>query len=305
MVTGVIQSYTVANICCMFGFMFYAFTVNERIVDTYIERDYLRDYLEHEVDRKTAQLEKAMNTLQLTQADLVQSAKLASLGTLAAGIAHEINNSLNYVSGAIKPIEKILRNIDLGESKVKIEALFNAASEGLSLTFSIIKSLKNYTGLNQAKFNDVSVYETLKSVEKLIHSNLRQVELKIEVPQELRIFGNVVGLNQIFMNLIGNAVDAMEGKGSITIRSVETSDLTVILITDTGKGIEDGVMERIFEPFFTTKDVGKGTGLGLHIVMTEVKRHHGNISVESAPDKGTTFRLEFPRYEVSTEWSAA
>ena len=227
------------------------------------------------------------------------------MGTLAAGIAHEINNSLNYVSGAIKPIEKILRNIDLGESKVKIEALFNAASEGLSLTFSIIKSLKNYTGLNQAKFNDVSVYETLKSVEKLIHSNLRQVELKIEVPQELRIFGNVVGLNQIFMNLIGNAVDAMEGKGSITIRSVETSDLTVILITDTGKGIEDGVMERIFEPFFTTKDVGKGTGLGLHIVMTEVKRHHGNISVESAPDKGTTFRLEFPRYEVSTEWSAA
>jgi signal transduction histidine kinase len=305
LVTGIVLSHTIANICCIFGFMFFAFTVNERIVQAYEERDYLRNNLEHEVARKTAQLEQTLGQLKMTQADLVQSAKLASLGTLSAGIAHEINNSLNFVNGSIKPIEKMLRGVDLGPSRPKVDTLFKAANDGLAITFSIIKSLRNYTGLNQAKFNDIRLRDVFESVIKLINSRLRGVRVEVDVPEDLTLYGSVVGLNQIFMNLLSNAVDAMDGRGSIKITACGTRHETIITVSDTGKGISEDVKARIFEPFFTTKEVGKGTGLGLHIVMTEIRRHNGKITVESEANKGTTFRLEFPRSSENAERSAA
>ena len=303
-VTGLAPTYTLSSVSCIFGFIFYTFEVNERVVHAYGELKFLRSNLQSEVDKKTALLAGALDQVQAQQAELVQSAKLASLGTLSAGIAHEINNSLNFVNGAIRPIEKILANVDLGPHRPKVNLLFKTANEGLALTFGIIRSLRNYTGLNQAAFKDVGILETVHGVCNLIHSKLTGIDLQLAIPADLTLYGSVVGINQILMNLIDNAVDAMDGRGTITISAVLSQEAVILTVADNGKGISRGVVDRIFEPFFTTKEVGRGTGLGLHIVHMEMQKHKGKLTVQSEEGFGTTFRLEFPLINFATSSEA-
>lgn len=298
-VTGLIHSSPMLPFGFMAGVMFLALSVNEKVEEAYRERDHLRDNLENEVERKTAELKTAMNTLQTTQAELVQSAKLASLGTLSAGIAHEINNSINYVNGAIQPLEKLISNSCRPEDRSKIDKLFVVMKEGLGLTLEIIKSLRNYTGLNQAKFNDVKIATVVQSTLTILRSKLRdRIEVLIDVPDHLQVFGSVVGINQVFMNLISNAIDAMPEKGKLSITAFADGKSTRVMIRDSGHGMSPEIINRMFEPFFTTKEVGRGTGLGLHIVRTEMDRHHGTIEVESVLGNGTCFTLTFPRGAV-------
>ena len=294
-ITGLLEAPPLLPLTQVGGVLFLIFSVNQRIRVTYQERDHLRKNLQAEVDLKTGELTQAMSELKSTQAELVQSAKLASLGTLSAGIAHEINNSLNYVNGAIYPLQKLVQGSAELKDNPKVARLFTAMTEGMRLSIEIIASLRNYTGLNQAKFNDLRVLTVVKSVLVILKSRLNdKVEVEVDIPEHLTIFGSVVGLNQVFMNLITNAVDAMPDQGRLSIRARDRADYVDIVVSDTGGGIPQAVIDRIFEPFFTTKQVGKGTGLGLHIVKTEMEKHKGKVVVESTP-AGTTFTLSFTK----------
>lgn len=308
-VMGVVDTFCILPVGYTAGIVFFGLSVNEQINLTYKERDELSAHLEQkvvektkELSAKTQELEKTLAELKGTQAELVHSAKLASLGTLSAGIAHEINNSLNYVYGALKPIEKLCAGLEEVEKKEKILSLVKIMNEGLQFTFAVIRSLRNFTGLNQAKFNDISVAEVVRSVLTLLNSRLgEKYTVKTDVPPEIHVFGSVVALNQVFMNLITNALDAMPQGGEVRI-SASTEGTTVkIQVADNGTGIPADVRARIFDPFFTTKEVGKGTGLGLHMVKQEVDRHKGTIVVDSEVGAGTTFTIALPVSQVEQE----
>ncbi len=303
-VMGLASGQMVLSLGFIAGVLFFALSVNEQISTVYKERDYLNGNLETEVARKTielrgktAALEMAMLELKTTQAELVHSAKLASLGTLSAGIAHEINNSMNYVYGSLKPLEAIIdKSTGMADApKEKAKKLLMVMGDGLRLTFEIIKSLRNFTGLNQAKMNDIDLKEVIDTVLTILRNRTKnQVTVHVDVPAAVHVYGSVVGLNQVFMNLVGNSVDAMPQGGDLWIKAHSLDKNVVIEVRDSGGGIPSDALARIFEPFFTTKEVGKGTGLGLHIVRQEIEKHHGEIRCESETGKGTTFFITLP-----------
>ncbi len=278
-----------------------ALAVNDKIIKTYVERDYLRENLENEVKEKTKQLTSTLNNLQLAQAELVQSAKLASLGTLSAGVAHEINNSINYVNGALVPLERKLSKSMSVDEYSKFEPLIKAIKDGTQYTVEIVKSLRNFTGLNQAKEKEVNLEEVVKSVLTILKSKLQKFEVSCEVDPTLSAFINVISINQILMNLITNSIDAMGETGKLGIRVLKVNENLSIEISDSGAGIPDNVKQKIFDPFFTTKEVGKGTGLGLHIVKKEVDRLKGRVEVESELNKGTKFKILIPHHLKFTD----
>ncbi|MGE4132242.1 MAG: ATP-binding protein [Bdellovibrionales bacterium] len=289
--TGSSSGYVYMSIGVLLSFLILILAVNQRIDATYRERDYLRSNLEIEVERKTAELKH-------TQAELIQSAKLASLGTLSAGIAHEINNSINFVNGAIPPLEKLINKLEpVSERDYTVgKKLLAAIKDGISITVDIVKSLRQFTGLNQAKLKDVSIREVTKSVTTILHSKLKDdYKVHVDVPENLLLYGDVVGINQVLMNLFTNAIDAMPSGGEISVRAYDQGESTVIEVRDTGAGIPDDVKTKIFDPFFTTKEVGSGTGLGLYIVTKEMEKHGGKVQVHSQSGRGTTFQLSFPK----------
>ncbi|AZZ36820.1 hypothetical protein CIK05_08465 [Bdellovibrio sp. qaytius] len=295
-ITGLIYSYMIMPLGSVAGVFFLAAAVNQNIESTYNERDGLLVNLEKKVVEKTKHLEETLSSLKSTQAELVQSAKLASLGTVSAGIAHEINNSINYISGAIIPLEKkVYALIPETADRRMIEKLFAAMKEGTSLTVDIVKSLRTFTGLNQAEFKEVVVSESVNSIQTILKSKLRGIDFKCEISADCVTHGNLVGLNQVFMNLITNSLDALnKSEKQIHIKGYKENDNIVISIKDNGIGIDAEIVGRIFDPFFTTKDVGKGTGLGLHIVSKEIEKHKGKIKVISTKNVGTEFLITLP-----------
>lgn len=295
-ITGLIYSYMIMPLGSVAGVFFLAAAVNQNIESTYNERDGLLINLENKVIEKTKHLEEALTSLKSTQAELVQSAKLASLGTVSAGIAHEINNSINYISGAIVPLEKkVYALIPQTADKRMIEKLFAAMKEGTTLTVDIVKSLRTFTGLNQAEFKEVVVKESVNSIQTILKSKLRGVDFKCDISEDCITHGNLVGLNQVFMNLISNSLDALDkSEKQIHIKGYKENDDIIISIKDNGMGIDSEIVGRIFDPFFTTKEVGKGTGLGLHIVSKEIEKHNGKIKVTSTKNIGTEFLITLP-----------
>lgn len=292
---GVIDVYMTFPVGAISGILLLALSANQQIEITYRERDSLLLSLENKVAEKTKDLSQALENLKQSQAELVQSAKLASLGTLSAGIAHEINNSINFVNGAIVPLErKVLKCVPANEQE-SLRKLFDALKHGTDLTVQIVRSLRNFTGLNQAAFRDIQVAEVVNSVLTILKSKLRNCNVEANIAPELRFEGSQVGLSQALMNIIINALDALPlSNGKITITAKEVGDFVEIKISDNGAGIPEAIKARIFDPFFTTKEVGKGTGLGLFIVKKEIDRHGGKLQVESEPGAGTTFTLHFP-----------
>ncbi len=269
--------------------------VNREIENTYIERDSLLKNLDNKVKEKTAELQEALVSLKSTQSELVHSAKLASLGTLSAGIAHEINNSINYVNGALIPLERRIHAMIPPSERGLIDKLLNSIKEGTNLTIEIVKSLRTFTGLNQADFKKFQIKEAIDSVLTILKSKLRDVKLTVEIEPNLALSGNLVGINQVFMNLITNALDVLpEQNGEIKIGAISENSFIKLWVEDNGCGIPQEAVERIFDPFFTTKEVGKGTGLGLHIVQKEIEKHQGKISVNSQLNKGTKFEILIP-----------
>lgn len=290
---GITTTYMIAPIGVIFCFFLIVLSANEQIEMTYKERDSLLATLENKVNEKTKDLNEALENLKNSQAELVQSAKLASLGTLSAGIAHEINNSINFVNGAIVPLErKVIKHIPEDE-KDSIGKLFTVIKQGTDLTVQIVRSLRNFTGLNQSSFREVNVEEITNSVLTILRSKLNGIKLNLNIEKNLTFEGSQVGISQAIMNLLANSIDALPKENpEISISAKSDSEFVEISISDNGSGIPDSVKERIFDPFYTTKEVGKGTGLGLFIVKKEIDKHKGTILVKSEPQKGSTFILK-------------
>ena len=296
-IEGIFNNYMIYSIGVIFGTVFYALHVNLHITQTYQERDHLRQNLEAEIRRVTFELKER-------EADLIQAEKMASLGTLSAGIAHEINNALNWVNGSVKPLRAMLAKEPV--NKEKATRLLDLAEEGLTLTFGIIESLRKYTGTNQASYDSIDFREIVETVSKILNSKLTAKKITFNnAVAGITFEGSPVMMHQVVMNLLSNAIDAIDKPGGvITVNAMLSEGRVELRISDNGCGIPKEQITKIFDPFFTTKPVGAGTGLGLHIVAREVARMHGTIKVDSEPSQGTTFIINFPANPPALENSS-
>ncbi|WP_141734270.1 sensor histidine kinase [Oligoflexus tunisiensis] len=303
-VLGLIQGPVLLSIGVLGGVTFLALDVHERITEAYRERDYLRHHLEDEVIKKTAEisakteaLEEALDSLRLAQADLIQSSKMASLGMVAAGIAHEINNSLNYVNGAITPLRRLFQKSVNFEYTEQANKLMGVMQEGLRLTFEIMNSLRTYTGLNHASMREHRVIDLVRSTMAILNNRVPEgVKVEINVPDDLEVAVNGASINQVLVNLVINALDAIGDRGLIQITAEAAQDAVCLRVRDDGPGVPRDIRDKVFDPFFTTKDVGKGTGLGLHISRREVARHGGSLLLDSDSVQGSTFTITLPKH---------
>jgi len=259
---------------------------------------------------------RAMNVqLQSTQQQLMQSEKMASIGQLAAGVAHEINNPVGYVysnlgtlSGYVDELLKVVRHLsgkgtgpapacDIDFLEEDIPALVSETREGLDRVKKIVQDLKDFSRVD--KSDDWEPANLVKGLESTLNIVANEVKYKATVVKELVPLPEVpcllTQLNQVFMNLLVNAAQAIANKGTITLRSGFDDKNVWIEVSDDGCGMPADVQARIFEPFYTTKPVGKGTGLGLSVSYSIVQKHQGNIELRSAPGAGTTFRVVLPR----------
>ena len=248
-------------------------------------------------------LQNTYQDLKSTSAQLAQSAKLAAVGELAAGVAHELNQPLMVIRGHA---QEMIEGNSVPENIIKDLRLIEKQTGRM---MRIIDHLRAFARQSTGAFEQVNLNDVIDDSFTLITQQLKN--LNIEIMKELdesipRIWGDHNRLEQIFLNLMTNAKDAMEekGEGVLSVKTQPIIDMTgdkngkvtgvLVLFSDTGVGIGDNIMDKIFDPFFTTKEVGKGTGLGLSISYSILKDHGGSITAESNDGTGTTFRLEFP-----------
>jgi signal transduction histidine kinase len=268
---------------------------------------------------------KLTNTrLEEAQNQLLQSEKMASIGQLAAGVAHEINNPIGFVTsnlgtlrGYVEPMFGLLdamqsaigelpesvraalkeldRRIDLAFVKEDLPQLLDESEDGLVRVKKIVQDLKDFSRVDHAEWQDADLNAGLDSTLNVV---MNEVKYKAEVRKDYGPLPPVrciaAQLNQVFMNLIVNAAHAIPQRGEIRLTTRAEGDWVWVQVEDTGSGMSEEVRRRIFEPLFTTKPVGKGTGLGLSLSYSIVQKHAGRIEVESTPGEGTRFRVWIP-----------
>ncbi|HUQ93753.1 MAG TPA: response regulator [Bryobacteraceae bacterium] len=250
-------------------------------------------------------LQEAHRKLKETQAQLIQNEKMASLGQLVAGIAHEINNPLAFVVNNLFIVEGGLESLgpelaphlsEKSNGKLgKVRARLAEMSEGLGRVKELVLDLRIFSRLDEGEFKTVDVVESIDAVLLLLKHRMNsriQVKKYYAGARMLYCYGG--RLNQVLMNLIANAVDAIAGEGTIVIRTSQIPDYFAISIRDTGGGIPEAIRSKIFDPFFTTKPAGQGTGLGLAISYGIVQDHGGSIEVQSEVGAGTEFIIRIP-----------
>ena len=248
-------------------------------------------------------LQNTYQDLKSTSAQLAQSAKLAAVGELAAGVAHELNQPLMVIRGHA---QEMIEGNSVPENIIKDLRLIEKQTGRM---MRIIDHLRAFARQSTGAFEQVNLNDVIDDSFTLITQQLKNHNITIikELDESIpRIWGDHNRLEQIFLNLMTNAKDAMEekGEGVLSVKTQPIMDMTgdkngkvtgvLVLFSDTGVGIGDNIMDKIFDPFFTTKEVGKGTGLGLSISYSILKDHGGSITIESNDGTGTTFRLEFP-----------
>jgi signal transduction histidine kinase len=276
--------------------------------------------LERAVQRRTADLAKknrelaeTLEKLTRAQDQLVRSEKMASIGQLVAGIAHEINNPVNAIVNTVGPLEEAIQQIAgsekasqaaaaptaaTGEAYEEVVEMLRVVQRGAQRTKAIVQALHNYSRTDDESVVEVDLNRSLDDSLELLRHLLRQsIHVERDYGAVGRIRGHAGQLNQVFMNLLTNAAQAVVGRDSATIwvATYESPAGVTIEVRDNGRGIPPEVLPRIFDPFFTTKDVGEGSGLGLSIVHGIVERHGGTIEVDSTPEVGTRFRVLLPR----------
>lgn len=289
-------------------------------------------------DQRSRQLEQALRELQQTQLKLIHSEKMSSLGQLVAGLAHEINNPINFIYGNIShaqqyvddllqvirayqgeypeisaELEALLEEVDLPYLQDDLQKLLDSMQGGAERITEIVQSLKNFSRLGGADLKIVDIHDGINSTLTILRHRFKETQQRPEI-QVIRQYADLPKvqcyasqLNQVFMNLLSNAVDALDEKADtlspnspwqpqITITTETTATATVrIHVGDNGIGISEDVQRRMLDPFFTTKPVGKGTGLGMSIsdqIVTE--RHRGELKCISVPGKGSRFMVEIP-----------
>ncbi len=290
-----------------------------------------------ELTRSNHHLEQTLSNLQLTQKQLIESEKLASLGQMTAGIAHEINNPVNFVRSNVQPLkrdideilsvindvspttnvddlnqhwrllQKKYKDLDVDYLKQEISQLLNGIDEGSRRTADIVKSLRVFSRMDHDALVSADINECIQST-LMVMKNVTAKEclVNLHLDQHLPPILCYAGkLNQVFMNLVSNAVHAtrIEGRSlvdrKIDIHTSQSNDAIIVRIQDNGTGMTEEVRKKIFDPFFTTKQVGEGTGLGLSIVMGIVQEHGGKIDIDSVWNQGTTFQITLPKNNPS------
>jgi signal transduction histidine kinase len=287
---------------------------------------------EEMLERKNAQLEEAAKAeraareaLLQAQGQLVQSEKLAGLGQMVAGVAHEINNPLAFVGNNVavmqrdmgglrkllelykqadgsvpaelrQQIAEVEEQIDLGYTLENLEGLFARSREGLRRIQQIVKDLRDFARLDESDLEECDLNAGISSTLNIIqgHAKRKQVSLISDLGSLPKVTCYPAKVNQVIMNLVGNAIDASHDGGQVRIQTHADHHDAIIEVRDTGSGIPQAIREKIFDPFFTTKPPGEGTGLGLSISYGIVHDHGGSIEVESEEGRGSTFRVKLP-----------
>ncbi|HEY9852646.1 MAG TPA: MASE1 domain-containing protein [Leptolyngbyaceae cyanobacterium] len=320
-------------------------TKQKRIEQALVESESRLMELAHNLDRKVRErteelqiknqeLAASLKTLQETQQQLIQSEKMSSLGNLVAGIAHEINNPVNFIYGNLSHtreyskalfdlielyqeeyqnnsdrIEDYVEDIDLEFIKIDLPKILTSMQAGADRIRQIVLSLRNFSRLDEAQMKPVDIHDGIESTLLLLQQRLKGFQGNssiniVKLYEKLPLIECYPGeLNQVFMNLLVNAIDAIEAvpeskkqSGVITIQTqMLKSERVLIKISDTGMGMTKDIKARIFDPFFTTKPVGRGTGLGLSISYQIIVEHHrGQLKCLSEPGKGTELQIEIP-----------
>jgi signal transduction histidine kinase len=270
------------------------------------------------------ELKQLNEKLETVHTQLLQSEKMASIGQLAAGVAHEINNPVGFVNSNLGTLGKYITNMfdviaayEAAESKVganafpevsqikkkvdyaylteDIPSLMKESQDGLARVKRIVQDLKDFSHVDESNWQHANLEQGMDSTLNVVAN---EIKYKAKV---VKVYAGIPDvecmpsqLNQVFMNMLVNAAQAIESNGTITVRSGSEGDLVWMEVEDTGKGISPEHLNRIFDPFFTTKPVGQGTGLGLALSYGIVKKHDGRIEVKSVVGKGSTFRVWLP-----------
>ncbi len=282
--------------------------------------------LHRESQERIKQLQDLNNQLEEAQSQLLQSEKLASIGQLAAGVAHEINNPIGYVNSnlttlrgylndilgliqhyeetekeladkpeVLSPISSLKEEIDIEYLRDDCLELMDECDEGVNRVKKIVQDLKDFSRVDSGDWEWADLHVGIDTTLNVVWN---EIKYKAEVE---KLYGDLPNLrcmpsqlNQVFMNLLVNAAQAMEERGKITIQTRVEGDEVVVDVSDTGKGMSPETMKKVFDPFFTTKPVGKGTGLGMSLSYGIIQKHGGSIDVESEVGKGTTFHIRLP-----------
>ncbi|MBW4443007.1 MAG: GHKL domain-containing protein [Plectolyngbya sp. WJT66-NPBG17] len=276
------------------------------------------------LQHQAAELEQALSKLKCTQTQLVQSEKMLSLGQLVAGVAHEINNPINFIYGNLlhaqqyastlmqvvqayqseeAEVDALIEEVDLPFVMEDLSKVLQSMQTGAECIEEIVGLLRTFSRLDEAELKTVDLHEGLDSTLMILGSRL-----KPEI-QVIKHYGNLPkiecsagALNQVFMNLLSNAIDALESRSNtvnwqpmITIRTEVNGHQIRVCIADNGTEIPKEIQTQIFDPFFTTKPIGKGTGLGLSIAYQIIReRHHGELRCQSIENQGTELSIELP-----------
>jgi two-component system, NtrC family, sensor kinase len=293
--------------------------------------DLARRKAEDELRRQKDELQTALRKLQEAQAQLVQSEKMASLGQLVAGVAHEINNPLSYVTNNLAVLDRDVRQIadlmasyqdhfsdsvpdsireveeriDLNYTLANLDRLLQSTKVGLQRVGEIVGGLRDFSRLDEATNKRVDPNEAVRVTVEMIRFQVRQkgLELEVETTSLPMIDCNPGQINQVLLNLIMNAIQAVEPGAKINVRTriLEGSNAIQYEVADNGPGIPESIRGKIFDPFFTTKPQGVGTGLGLWISYNIVEQHGGKIDLETEPGRGTTFTVTLPVNHPETQ----
>lgn len=288
--------------------------------------------LEQKVHERTHALQESNDTLKRTQSQLVNAEKMASLGQLTAGIAHEINNPINFITSNIAPLRRNIadlvgvmedyRTVDaqhlerldevkakevklgLNETIAELDEIIDSVAEGASRTAEIVRGLRNFSRLDEGDLKEADLNSGLRSTLTVLAPQYRdKVEFDLQFGALPLVECFPGKLNQVFMNILTNAAQATIARADgrprkVSVTSVHDNGVVEVRIADTGVGMTPEIQSRIFDPFFTTKSVGEGTGLGLAIVYGIISDHSGTITVESTPGVGTEFRILLPVHRL-------
>ena len=274
-----------------------------------------------EIEEKKALIEK----LEESDRQLRQSEKLASIGQLAAGIAHEINNPMGYITSNLsslqryftqlfqlialyeeattdpgnpfwpKQIQEFRDDIDIEFLREDMGPLFQDSIEGATRVKRIIQDLLHFSRAGENHWEWTNLHDGLNSTLNIISNELKyKADVVLEYGDMPLVYCMQAQINQVFMNMLLNAAHAIDIHGEIHLKTGQKENQVFVIISDTGCGMSSDVRSRIFDPFFTTKQVGAGTGLGLSVAYGIIKKHHGHIEVESEPGKGSEFTVWLP-----------